>query len=869
MRLSDMRLSIDKINNDQILYENKNLKSNLSQKEVKLDENYHLLEKIISDKNLIEKDKNLIQIKLEEKNQAYKELEKKLSVIQSQMNESNNLKSNLNQKEVQFDENNKLMEKILSEKKNLDKDKNIMQEMIDNLMRENKELEKKISDTELQMNENKNLKPNASQKDMQFDDNNKMLQKMKFDKSLLEKDKNLMQAVIDEKSQENRDLEKKLLEIKSQMTEEQIKASKNTQKFEIENLIKDKIRLQNELDSLKNLLQNVGNNNTKLTIENTQKNKSIKDLDQTIKKLKESLNIQEKKYFDEKNEILNNSAKKNRVDYDEIEVLRESLKLANDDLEIKTNEIKTQIVKLQEQSKQNADLKKDLTDKKAKLDEKTNEFDKTKSELDNFSKDNDALKKANTNGENKMKKQELQFKSEAKEQNDQILKLSKEIKDLMKELEIMKNILQETNQVQLSPVKKDNYKSTGQDSLDPENKKFTSNISNPESEFNPQEKAAQPEKSKDKPEEEKIEEKDELPPPPIYTYLFTNTISGKVFQYAIEDSKIVSDLSKIIKESILCFAYSNIKKWGFGCSSNGSLYKISVKDNSILQTFIKAHYSKVCFAKCSSDQKFLITCDIAGTITKWNTEDIKINYETYKMNLSNGIKQATFLNDNKHFVTLDNNANLSILGMGTNKSEILRKQISVFTVTHNSQYIFGATKDSELIQWEVPNKIVKEYGVIHPKDIAAMHALPDSSFLFTADSQGNFKQFSIPEMKVARNFGKLIMGGINHFVSTLDSKTLQMCNVGSGSKVIQWSIQNRNFINSSTISIVDNTGGSSTRIVNNKNAKVIKEVILHNDGGSLFTVDSTNCIKQWDIGTGDFISSFNENNTADISKIMS
>ena len=100
MRLSDMRLSIDKINNDQILYENKNLKSNLSQKEVKLDENYHLLEKIISDKNLIEKDKNLIQIKLEEKNQAYKELEKKLSVIQSQMNESNNLKSNLNQKEV-------------------------------------------------------------------------------------------------------------------------------------------------------------------------------------------------------------------------------------------------------------------------------------------------------------------------------------------------------------------------------------------------------------------------------------------------------------------------------------------------------------------------------------------------------------------------------------------------------------------------------------------------------------------------------------------------------------------------------------------------------------------------------------------------
>ena len=106
-----------------------------------------------------------------------------------------------------------------------------------------------------------------------------------------------------------------------------------------------------------------------------------------------------------------------------------------------------------------------------------------------------------------------------------------------------------------------------------------------------------------------------------------------------------------------------------------------------------------------------------------------------------------------------------------------------------------------------------------------------------------------------------------------------MCNIDAGYKILQWSIENRNFINSSTISIIGNTGGSSARVVNNKNrsltptpnnknTKLIKELILHKDGNSLFTVDSTNGIKQWDIVTGDAITTFNTNSNVDISKIV-
>ena len=57
-------------------------------------------------------------------------------------------------------------------------------------------------------------------------------------------------------------------------------------------------------------------------------NKKIKDLEKSIKQLENSLLDLEKRYAGEKSEILNNSAAKKKIDYDEIIELKDNLKLA-------------------------------------------------------------------------------------------------------------------------------------------------------------------------------------------------------------------------------------------------------------------------------------------------------------------------------------------------------------------------------------------------------------------------------------------------------------------------------------------------------------------------------------------------------------
>ena len=77
------------------------------------------------------------------------------------------------------------------------------------------------------------------------------------------------------------------------------------------------------------------------------------------------------------------------------------------------------------------------------------------------------------------------------------------------------------------------------------------------------------------------------------------------------------------------------------------------------------------------------------------------------------------------------------------------------------KYLFTSDNKGKLKQYNiVQQKLMKDYGEVHPGDIRSIIATNNGRYLFTSDKDGYLKQWDIEQQKLMKDFGKIHSCGI-------------------------------------------------------------------------------------------------------------
>ena len=269
--------------------------------------------------------------------------------------------------------------------------------------------------------------------------------------------------------------------------------------------------------------------------------------------------------------------------------------------------------------------------------------------------------------------------------------------------------------------------------------------------------------------------------------LFIGTINGnwQHYKYPSEKKIKAKDFKKgqyiadfhITKDNKFVYILDDTFVVKFDLTTNRSVSRISISEVD----FNLVHGTR--------DDKFLLilqdqggNCTYAfkgqnpskpnsGCVLKYCTETNQVVF-TFKP-VSSTIKYMTVTSDDKCLLTYDRSDFMQIFSQENNK--LLRKVanfngigeyggggfvqgcwVTVMVVTRGGQYLFTADEGGNLKQFSLNDlKLVKDYGKVSKGHIWRMGVTADDQYLLVSDWNGFLKQFCVKERSLFKDYGKI------------------------------------------------------------------------------------------------------------------
>ena len=145
----------------------------------------------------------------------------------------------------------------------------------------------------------------------------------------------------------------------------------------------------------------------------------------------------------------------------------------------------------------------------------------------------------------------------------------------------------------------------------------------------------------------------------------------------------------------MCLALSADDTKIFTGHNGGTLLMLDVKQPIVIKDFENIHKSCLLSVQCTTDSKYIITCDNLGNMKQWDLNEeiytpVKNDDENYKINCvnnyqtchKNGINLAELTHDNRYIITADEGGELKKFNLETYE---LVKEFLYFNETNNQQ----------------------------------------------------------------------------------------------------------------------------------------------------------------------------------------